>query len=292
MKRARIAVVTDIHHGADHFTKKGSAALDLLGEFRRGADEAGVDLVIDLGDRISDVGREADLAREREVAEVFDGMRAPRMHLCGNHDRDHLTVDDNADIFAQPMTSATLEVGDWTIVLWQADTRIRRPGGFVLPESDLLWLHGVVRAASRPLAVFTHVPLSDQSQVGNYWFERNPRAATYPDGADRARAILATASVPVVCVAGHVHWNTLTFASGRPHLTLQSLTETFTTHPRVAGSWALLELGESIDWTVHGNDRMRVSIPTETAARSWVTPLPRFADHPEIRERLLATPAR
>ncbi len=99
MKTTRLAIVTDIHHGADHFTKKGSAALGLLGEFGRFADEAHVDAVLDLGDRISDVDRDADLAREREVASVFEPIRAPRWHLCGNHDRDHLDVEDNARIF-------------------------------------------------------------------------------------------------------------------------------------------------------------------------------------------------
>ena len=31
----RLAIVADIHHGEDHYTKKGSAALPLMGEFAR-----------------------------------------------------------------------------------------------------------------------------------------------------------------------------------------------------------------------------------------------------------------
>ena len=50
--------------------------------------------------------------------------------------------------------------------------------------------------------------------------------------------------VPVVWLAGHVHWNTVTLVDGIPHVTLQSLTETFTTHPEPAAAWGLLELGD------------------------------------------------
>ena len=49
--------------------------------------------VIDLGDRISDRDRETDLRLEREVADAFAAIQAPRSHINGNHYRDHLRVD-------------------------------------------------------------------------------------------------------------------------------------------------------------------------------------------------------
>ena len=61
----RLAIVADIHHGEDHYTKKGSAALPLMGEFARFVRDARPDAVIDLGDRISDVSRDTDLRLER-----------------------------------------------------------------------------------------------------------------------------------------------------------------------------------------------------------------------------------
>ncbi len=287
MAAVRLAVVTDIHHGADTFTKKGTAALPLLDEFRRFVAEARPDAVLDLGDRISDVSRDVDLALEAEVAEGFRGFAAPVHHIPGNHDRDHLSLADNETLFGQSMTHQIVDLGDWRLVLWRADSLIRRPGGFVLTEFDLLWLARTVAQADRPLAIFGHVPVSGHSQEGNYWFANNPEAATYP-GTERIRAVLRGARVPIVWIAGHVHWNTATMVDGVPHLTLQSLTETFTCHPEPAAAWGLLELSDRILWRVHGRDPFAFETTTARAAARWVPPLPRFADHPEHRARRAA----
>lgn len=285
MNTLRLCLVADIHHGADSFTKKGSAALPLLAEFTRFANDAKPHAVIDLGDRISDVDTKTDQRLEREVADGFKAINAPTLHICGNHDRDHLSVAENEDILGQSLANQVVELEDWSLVIWRADTKIHRPGGFVLTEADLLWLAGVVRTATKPLAIFSHVPISGHAQQGNYYFERNPDASTYPGGAERARAILSSARVPVVAFSGHVHWNTLTMVNGQPHFTLQSLTESFTTNPEPAGSYALLELNEHIDWTVFGKDTFSARLNAAETARRWVTPLPPFHEHPEFRIR-------
>lgn len=285
MTALRLALVADIHHGRDQFTKKGSAALGLLDEFRRFVAEARPDAVIDLGDRISDENRDADLGLERDVAEAFRPITAPTFHICGNHDRDFLSVEDNERVLCQSLTHQVVDLGDWNLVLWRADSRIRRPGGFVLTEYDLLWLAGVVRTATKPLAIMSHVPVSGHSQAGNYYFERNPEVSTYPQ-AERVRAVLKSARVPLVWISGHVHWNTLTMLEGIPHVTLQSLTETFTTHPEPAGSYGLLELSDRILWRVHGRDRFAFDLDAADTARRWIVPLPKFEDHPEIRQRI------
>jgi len=280
----RLAIVADIHHGENSFTKMGSQALPLMAEFRRFVEDAKPDAVIDLGDRISDRDHATDLRLEQEVADAFSAIAAPRFHLCGNHDRDHLSVAENEAILRQPLGHRTIDLGDWHLVLWAADSRIHRPGGFILTEADLLWLAATVNAADRPLAIMSHVPLSGHAQTGNYYFERNPEFSTYP-GAERARAVLRQARVPVVCLAGHVHWNTLTIVDGIPHLTLQSLTESFTTMPQPAGAWGLLELSATIAWTVHGNDPFVAKLDAADTLRRWMTPLQPFSEHPELRRR-------
>lgn len=282
----RLAIVADIHHGENSFTKVGARALPLMAEFARFVADARPDAVIDLGDRISDRDHATDLLLEREVAEAFAPISAPRFHLCGNHDRDHLSAAENEAILGQPLGHRSVDLGDWRLVLWAADSRIHRPGGFVLTEADLLWLAATVDAADRPLAIMSHVPISGHAQTGNYYFERNPEFSTYP-GAERARAVLRQARVPVVCVSGHVHWNTLTTVDGIPHLTLQSLTESFTTFPEPAAAWGLLELDGAIAWTVHGNDPFSARIAATDTLRRWMTPLQPFHEHPELRRRHL-----
>lgn len=272
----RIAIVADIHHGAPSLTKRGDTALDLMADFARFANEARADLVLDLGDRISDIDRTRDLELESEVAEAFRAVEGPICHINGNHDRDHLSVEDNERIFGQALGHQTIDIGDWRLVLWRADTLIRRGAGkssFHLPEADLLWLSRTVRNADRPLLVASHVPVSGHSQIGNYYFENNAAVSTYPQ-ADRARAMLAQCRHPVVCISGHVHWNTVTKVDGVMHLTQQSLTESFTTDGEPAAAMGLIELGETVDWQVEGADPIAFSFRPDLAR--WTPPVAPF----------------
>lgn len=281
----RLAIVTDIHHGPRSTAKRGDAALSLLADFARFANDARPDLVLDLGDRISDVDAATDERLAAEVADGFRAVSAPVRHVCGNHDLDHLSVARNEAILGQDLAHETLDVGGWRIVLWRADARIRRGPehtGFVLVEEDLIRLAQIVQAADRPLLVVSHVPVSGHAQVGNYYFQNNPASATYP-GAERVRAALALARVPVVCLAGHVHWNTVTTVDGITHLTQQSLTESFTTQGEPAAAMGLLELGESVRWEVVGADPIAYGFTPR--AHRWTPPLPDFRAHPGLRER-------
>ncbi|MEM9755562.1 MAG: metallophosphoesterase [Pseudomonadota bacterium] len=269
-----IAVITDIHHGAPSLTKRGDAALALLNRFAGFVAREAPDLILELGDRISDVDHETDLRRAREVAEALSPLDMPVHHICGNHDRDHLSVAENADVLGQPLANQVIDLGSWSLVLWRADAKIHRGGReitFHLPEPDLVWLAQTVAEATKPLLIASHVPVSGQSQIGNYYFQNTPALATYPQAA-RARAILATAAVPIVCLAGHVHWNTLSQIDGVHHLTQQSLTESFTTRGAPAGAWGLIDLGETVHWRVFGADPFEARITPR--AERWMPPLP------------------
>lgn len=281
---ARIAIVADIHHGADKFTKKGSAALPLMEEFRRFVADAAPDAVVDLGDRISDVDRDTDLRLETEIAEAFRPIEQPVLHICGNHDRNWLSVAENEEILGQGLGHRTIDLDGWRIVLWCADTLVRSDG-FKLYEGDFVWLAATIRTADRPLAIMSHVPVSGHAQVSNYYFERSPQFSTYPT-ASRVRDTLRAARVPIVWLSGHVHWNTVTMIDGMPHLTVQSLTETFTTHPEPAGTWGLLELDERISWEAFGRDSFRFGIDAASTARRWLAPLPTHSEVPEIRSAI------
>jgi Icc protein len=281
----RLAIIADIHHGAPSATKRGDTAMGLMAEFARFAADAGATHVIDLGDRISDLDRDTDLRLEAEVAEAFRAVAAPVWHLCGNHDRDHLSVADNEAILGQTSGHEAHDIDGWRIVLWRADAKIHRTperSGFILREADLLWLSRVAQNADRPLMVLSHVPISGHAQTGNYYFQNNPSASVYPM-ADRARAALAQARVPVVCLSGHVHWNTVTTVDGITYLTQQSLTESFTTRGEPSGAMGIIELGDTVNWRVEGADPFALAFrPTATR---WTPPLPDFASHPELRLR-------
>jgi hypothetical protein len=290
----KIAIVTDIHHGRDAQAKKGSRALPLLKKFARFVAKEKPDLVLDLGDRISDEDPETDLRLEEDVSAAFKPIRrvAPVFHICGNHDRDFLSVYQNEKIFGQSLDNITLDLGAWRIALFRADTLIRRPGGFTCPESDLAWLERTIIDADRPLLIASHVPVSGHSQIGNHYFENDADSATSPREAARIRAVLRKSRVPTAWIAGHVHWNTLSTIDGIPHLTQQSLTESFVMSPETGageacGAYGLLKLSRhELAWRVYGADALRVRIPLDQMARRWYPALTDVADDPRHRERV------
>lgn len=278
----RLAIVADIHHGRTFTTKRGDRALSLLGEFAHFVRDQRVSHVLELGDRISDESRDRDLALQAEVADALRSLPVPIWHLNGNHDLEHLEVADTERLLGQSLRHETHDLEGWRLVLWRADTRIRRNGsspGFVLAEADLLWLTQTMQGADRPCLVVMHVPVSGQAQTGNYYFQNNPESASLPF-AERVRNALALARVPVVCLAGHVHWNSITTVDGIVHLTQQSLTESFTTGGEPAAAMGVVELGETVRWEVVGEDPFACTF--RPSARRWVPPLPAFRAHPEL----------
>jgi hypothetical protein len=81
----------------------------------------------------------------------------------------------------------------------------------------------------------------------------------------------------ILCVAGHVHWNTLHTVGGIPHITIQSLTESFTTGGEAAEAWATLEFGEGeIHWQTLGRDPIKLTLQQRSLEAHWEAPLPPF----------------
>jgi Icc protein len=82
----KIALIADIHHGIDVGTKLGSAALPLLQPFVDWVNDVRPHLVVELGDRINDIDKDADLKFTRDIAHAFGTITAPCVHILGNHD--------------------------------------------------------------------------------------------------------------------------------------------------------------------------------------------------------------
>ncbi len=277
----KLAIVTDIHHGADTGTKRGSAALPLLRQFIAFANDWQPDAVLDLGDRISDVDRSTDRALLAEVAAEFEAVRPPRHHLLGNHDVAFMAHDDNASALGREVGHHSVVINGWRLVFWQADTFIHRPQGFQLRPSDLEWLRAELAASAEPVLLFSHVPLGGGSMVGNYYFQENLQYAQYlADGAAIRRVIVDSGKVKL-CAAGHVHWNAMHTVDGIPFLSIQSLTETCTTGDPAA-AWATLDVSElEVRWRSHGLDGLSMTLPLPADNARWAGILDPFDRRPK-----------
>lgn len=272
----KIAVITDIHHGPQSHTKAdGWDALAVVREFAQFAADEGADLLLDLGDRISDTTAEADRVAEREVVEAMAAYRGPRVHLLGNHDVAKLTPDENAALLGQPMDSRVVDLGDVRLIAFQPDVVMTKPVGFApVADAHLEWLVRTLEADDRPAIIATHLPFSGHAQVGNYYFENAQRFSTYPNHRE-VRAAVEAAGKAAVWLSGHVHWTTLTTVQGIHHFTIHSVSETFTTTPHAAAAYGMLEIdGGQLELTMRGREPFFVRLPFRASGtQRWLPPL-------------------
>ncbi|WP_283192744.1 metallophosphoesterase [Rhizobium sp. AN80A] len=286
----KIAIITDIHHGPLSHTKDESwDGLAHVRSFVARAVAEKADLLLDLGDRISDTNHETDHRVASELADIFKTYPGKRIHILGNHDVDNLTVAENENIFGQSMASSVHDLGDIRLIAWQPGVKIEMGIGLPKAEPALEWLVEALNADERPAIIATHVPLSGHSQTGNYYFERNPHYSSYPDHAVVRRAVEATGKA-ALWLSGHVHWNTVTNVGNVQHITIQSVSERFTTHPITAAAYADVEIkGGQFTVDVFGNDPFHVRLPfRKSGDRPWMAPCGPFTEadsQREIRQR-------
>ena len=181
MERLILAIITDIHHGPTRYTKKGDAALPLLESVSEKIGASGADLIVDLGDRISNVDHDTDLKLMAEVASVFGQIDTPRAHLLGNHDLHFLTQDENEIVLGHSFQSYSLDIKGKHLVFWQIDLTNTYGDNSLPSKGDLNWLREDLQRTALPTIIFTHVPLDDAAMVGNFWFQNNISAASFPE---------------------------------------------------------------------------------------------------------------
>jgi Icc protein len=269
MEPLKIALIADVHHGPDTPLKLGSRALVLLEEVMSRVNDTEPRLVVDLGDRITDTGLDDDHRRLDEVGAVMARSEVPRQHLLGNHDLALLSREANEEALGCQLRNLSIEIQGWHLVFWQVDNAFKGDRGLVIDEADFEWLAGDLRATSLPTVVFTHAPLDGGPMLGNYYFESGaPQFAGYQNSA-RARGLFEASSV-VVCVSGHVHWNSIRTVRGIHYITVQSLSECFTTYPRPSQAWGLLTLGRDIALSVFGNDPLTARLPLRRFDWPWL----------------------
>jgi hypothetical protein len=286
----KISIITDIHHGPPSpscpYTK--DPAWPVLPAVERFIDHAiaeQADVVLDLGDHIADADHDSDWRHASELAAVFSRFPGERVHLLGNHDVINLSVADNEAIFGCPFESRAIELGGLRLIAWQPGVAFdHENGGSFAPVADQLdWLVEALLGDDRPAIIATHVSLSGRSQIGNYYHQRHPHYSSYPDHAKVREAVERTGRA-ALWLAGHSHWNTLTNVGNVQHITIQSLSERFTTYPMTAAAHATLQIRDGqFTLDVHGNDPFHVRLPfRKSGDRPWLRPLAPAAPRSQV----------
>jgi len=270
-----ISIVSDIHHGPAVETKSGKDSLRLLSNVVKESNALCADIVIDLGDRISDVDRETDLRNEREVGSFFTGFNSPVRFILGNHDVVNLTVMDNEEALGAPLTHGSVDVGQFHLVFWNAHNYIPYPkptNGALI--SDIEWLRNDLNASHLPSVIFSHFPLAEISMAGNYYFEDMPEYASEPNAPFLRNNLWQWGHV-ILCVSGHVHWNSLHIVDDIPFFSIDSISETFCNQGQASGGWGTLALGKDIAIQTKGLNPMSLVLPMRAPGVRWTPSISR-----------------
>lgn len=266
----RIGIVSDVHYGPPFEAKAGPRSLDLLRSALREIERTNPAMLVDLGDRINNAGRDADLRHMRAVAEVFATATVARQHVPGNHDVKSISVDENAEILGRPVGSRLVRCEGWDLVFWCADPRVTLEG-FDVPPSDLVWLEEALSRTQGPTVVLSHVPLGGGAMVGNYYFEGSAAAGGAYANLAEIHGVLLQCPRLRLAIAGHVHWNSVHTVDGVPFLTVQSLSDVATSSPEPANAWATLDLGPTeARLAVAGQAPWSVRVPLRRDGQRWL----------------------
>lgn len=283
MSGTTLAIISDIHYGPDQGTKRGSRGLELFDAFQSWVSAAKPDRVVDLGDRITSVGRAEDRALLAEVVRRFRSVDVPTRHLLGNIDVKTMNREEHEEILGRTLRSSSEDLAGFHLVYWQANPALDPERGLNLPVDDLRWLEDDLGKTNLPAIVFTHIPLANGSMRGNYYFEKLfPHHAHYSDAqADEVQSVLEQSSA-VLCINGHAHWNAYHCIDGIHYVTLPSLTETFLTPPEPTGGWALLTLSDTMVLEVMGRAPMTYRMPARARAAHWINAHKPYASKPPV----------
>lgn len=214
----KIALLTDIHHGPDNALVQGGAALPLLEHSLKALHQQSPDVLIDLGDRISDISSEFDAERMAQVASLFETLSLPRHHLLGNHDV--LPHAEQEELLAVSLEPHYVDMAGWRLVfLYSFDSSIRG----ALSRDDLAWLGRTLAQSTFPAIIFSHQPLDGIPIEGNPLFTGNLKEQVHPHGHEEARRIMEASGKVRLAVNGHTHWNQSVQVSGISYLTIPSL---------------------------------------------------------------------
>lgn len=272
----KIALISDIHCSGRADTEFD--VRPMVEAFVAWANAVRADVLVDLGDRIDDIDRDADLANAGELAQIFSKFSGPRIHLLGNHDVVNLNDEDHRQLFGRRPGHYAIELGEVRLLLWEPSVRLDRKAGFPPAAPDLGWLVDELASTDRPAIIASHIPVSGASMVGNYYFENNADFATYPDHAEIRQAVERTGRA-AIWLSGHVHWNSVSTVHGIRHLTVQSASERYTSMPDPACTFSLLEIDNAMArLQIFGQDPMVLELPfAASGARPWPEPRPRVA---------------
>lgn len=232
----KIAIVNDIHFGKlvkhkDRIRASSHLAKELVPDLLEYIEkEHFPDLLIHLGDLIRSESKEVDKERFQHMLRSFQKKKCPIIHLVGNHDIKHMSLQEVEEIWEE-MGFLQKSYGMKNIhgfqLIWlglEADSKnhlLRR-----LPASQLLWLEKTLKDNPTPTLLFTHCPIDDHQINGNFFFEASDRTckgSLFLENQGDIQEIISTHGNVQAVFQAHLHDFHAKILNEIPHITCPAM---------------------------------------------------------------------
>lgn len=252
-RRIRFGVVSDIHAGPNEGNRRGEAATSLLAHAVDVMAEAGVEFVVELGDRVNNTTPEEDWQRLVEVRHIFDRLPCPVYHLHGNHDVEDIPKDEQNDLLGKRGNYECIQMDGLALILLDTtDIPIESVGG-ALGAEQLKWFEEQLDALSGDVLVFSHHPLVEQDIRWHSYFVEHPHHA-FVQNRDAATRLYESNPKVRALFSGHLHSMFSGVASGRALYTVPSLVDARLTGQPL-GAFGIVDVtSAAVQWHVFGKN--------------------------------------
>ena len=221
----KIGLITDIHYGLlrkfmGENRGDGSDALDRLPSLLESMKRQGVETIVNLGDNLSEQGRNSDRKRLGRLYDVFERSGIPTFYVLGNHECTTMHKDDAKLILRMPNYYYSVNFGTEKLVFLDAQD------GSCPGEVDVFQMEWLKQELSNcnNAYVFVHQSLAEPDLSNNPWFRSGPSGGKIKNRED-VRNILEDSGKVDVVVNGHLHQNRLQIINDISYLTVNSWSE-------------------------------------------------------------------
>ncbi len=240
----RIALISDIHKGELIECRPGEEARKLLDRFLEICKKKNVNLILDLGDRVNNKNRTADIANLEDVASVFSSSGIPTIHVIGNHDIHYMEKKDNLSILGLMNSYYSLKKGNLTFLILDTADPVWDDCGGCVSDRQIEWLKSELEKADSPVVVASHHPVYDQYQEGNPFFVKLPGQYKVKNS-EKVFDIIKKSGKVIACLNGHVHWLYQTEENGIDCISVPSLTEAYPMKVNAPGIYSIIDFTDN-----------------------------------------------
>jgi 3',5'-cyclic-AMP phosphodiesterase len=230
----KIAFISDVHFEKDanmiseQFGEYGTEAYvnilgsqfeDLYPKFVEKTKD--VDLVINLGDAITDEDHDKDKVTLKRCAEILSSHPKPVYHVVGNHDRRYLDNQEMSTALNQADTYFSFDHSGFHHIVLDAKWD-EYP--FRLLNGEMQWLEKDLAKTKLPTIVYVHYPIDETSHLSSYYHKDHPERALLKERAELRSLFESNGNVRLVCF-GHTHFYNRSTINGIEYINAPSFSE-------------------------------------------------------------------